>query len=86
MNPTELRAARKALGLTQAGMAKALRLSPGNGDRTVRLWETDGNTVPGPVQVAVEFMLAEASRAPARPRPAKAMVLQVPSLRRRVDG
>ena len=57
MTPNELRAARKALGLTQSGLAKALRLSEKNGDRAIRIWEREGNTVPGPVQVAVEFML-----------------------------
>lgn len=57
MTPVDLRTARKALGLTQSGLAKALRLSEKNGDRSVRIWETDGNTVPGPVQVAVEFMV-----------------------------
>lgn len=57
MTPTELRTARKTLGLTQSGLAKALRLSEKNGDRSVRIWEQEGNTVPGPVQVAVEAML-----------------------------
>lgn len=57
MTPADLRAARKALGLSQAGLAEALRLSPSNGDRTIRLWEMDGNTVPGPAQVAVELLL-----------------------------
>lgn len=57
MTPADLRAARKALGLTQSGLAEALRLSDKNGARTIRIWETDGNTVPGPAQVAVEFML-----------------------------
>lgn len=57
MNPTDLRTARKTLGLTQSGLAKALRLSEKNGDRSVRIWEQEGNTVPGPVQVAVESML-----------------------------
>lgn len=59
MTPTDLRAARKALGLTQSGLAKALRLSEKNGDRSVRIWETEGNTVPGPVQVAVELLLEQ---------------------------
>lgn len=62
MTPADLRAARKALGLTQSGLAKALRLSEKNGDRSVRIWEQDGNTVPGPVQVAVEAMLADRKR------------------------
>lgn len=57
MTPVDLRAAREALGLTQRGLAKALRLSDKNGDRSVRIWETDGNTIPGPVQVAVECLL-----------------------------
>lgn len=62
VTPSDLRAARKALGLTQSGLAKALRLSEKNGDRSVRIWETEGNTVPGPVQVAVELMLEKAKR------------------------
>lgn len=57
MDPSDLRAARKVLGLTQSGLAKALRLSEKNGDRSVRIWEQEGSTVPGPVQVAVEAML-----------------------------
>ena len=57
MTPAELRAARKQMNLTQSALAKALRLSEKNGDRSVRIWEQDGNTVPGPVQVAIEAML-----------------------------
>ena len=55
--PADLRTARKALGLTQSGLAKALRLSETNGGRSVRKWESEGCTVPGPVQIAVEMML-----------------------------
>ena len=62
MTPADLRAARKALGLTQSALAKALRLSPKNGDRSVRIWETEGNTIPGPVQVAVECLLNHRER------------------------
>lgn len=62
MTPADLRAAREALGLTQRGLAKALRLSEKNGDRSVRIWETDGNTIPGPVQVAVECLLHHGKR------------------------
>lgn len=57
MTPSELKVARKVLGLTQSGLAEALRLSPKNGDRSVRIWETEGNTIPGPVQVAIECLL-----------------------------
>ena len=58
MTPANFRTARKTLGLTQTQMAKALRLSPANGSRSIRIWEKDGNTVPGPVQVAVGLMLS----------------------------
>lgn len=57
MTPANLRAARKTLGLTQSALAKELRLSDKNGDRSIRIWETEGSTVPGPVQVAVECLL-----------------------------
>ena len=63
MTPAELRAARKQMNLTQSALAKALRLSEKNGDRSVRIWEQDGNTVPGPVQVAIEAMLRERDNA-----------------------
>ena len=62
MTPAELRAARKQMNLTQSALAKALRLSEKNGDRSVRIWEQEGNTVPGPVQVAIEAMLAARKR------------------------
>lgn len=56
MNLEELRAARRKLGLTASGLAKALRLGKG-GDRTVRRWEYGERAIPGPVQVAIEMML-----------------------------
>ena len=59
MTPADLRAARKALGLTQTQMAAALRLSDKNGARSIRIWEKEGNTIPGPVQVAVGYVLSE---------------------------
>jgi DNA-binding transcriptional regulator YiaG len=59
MTPDDFRNARKALGLSQKDLAKVLRLSEKNGDRSIRIWETEGNTVPGPVQVAVGFMLKQ---------------------------
>ena len=59
MTPDDLRAARGRLGLTQAELGKALRLP---GGRSVRRWETPGNEVPGPVQVAVELMVAVKER------------------------
>lgn len=57
MTPVDLRKARKRLGLTQHGLAEALRMGK-NGWQSVSRWEQDGNTVPGPVQVAVESLLA----------------------------
>lgn len=58
MTPRDLRAARKRLGLSQHGLAEALRMGK-HGHQTVSQWESDANTrgVPGPVQVAVEAML-----------------------------
>ena len=58
MTSNDLKSARKTLGLSQSALANALRLSPKNGGRTIRLWEAEGGTVPGPVQVAVEAMMA----------------------------
>lgn len=62
MQPADLRAARKALGLTQSGLARVLLLSEKNGDRSIRIWETEGNTVPGPVQVAVTLLLERSGK------------------------
>lgn len=56
MTPADLKAARHALGLTQHGLARALRMGK-NGYQSVIRWEKDGNTIPGPVQVAVEAMM-----------------------------
>jgi transcriptional regulator with XRE-family HTH domain len=59
LKPADLREARKRLGLTQKGLAKALRMGP-YGWQTISKWESDENErgVPGPVQVAVEALLA----------------------------
>ena len=59
MTGPELKAARRRLGLSQAALAHALRLG-GDGGRTVRRWERGDRSIPGPVEVAVEFMLAQA--------------------------
>ena len=60
MTPAELRNARKRLGLTQKGLAEALRMGT-HGWQTISKWERDGSTIPGPVQVAVESLLREAN-------------------------
>jgi DNA-binding transcriptional regulator YiaG len=59
VTPADLRGARKVLGLTQHGLAERLRMGK-NGWQSVSRWEQDGNTIPGPVQVAVESLLAQA--------------------------
>jgi DNA-binding XRE family transcriptional regulator len=53
MTPAELKTARKALGLTQEEMGLTLEVDP----RTVRRWEAGPQAVPGPVKVAVKFMI-----------------------------
>ena len=66
MTPADLTAARQALGLTKEQLAQALRLR-GRGLRSVQRWEAPGGEVPGPVQVAVEGMLAAKERAAQAP-------------------
>ena len=56
MTPADLRKARKRLGLTQTELARALRMGK-NGYQSVSRWETDGNDIPGPAQVAIECLL-----------------------------
>jgi DNA-binding transcriptional regulator YiaG len=58
MTPKQLKAARKKLGLSAAGLAKALELESKWADRTVRKWEQPDGVVPGPVAVAVRGLLA----------------------------
>ncbi len=56
MTPEQLREARQALGMSAAKLAEALRLGRG-GDRTVRRWEAGDRAIPGPVEVAVAYLL-----------------------------
>ncbi len=60
MTPSDLRVARRKLGLTQKKLAEALRMGEW-GWQTVAKWEADSNVRgwPGPVQVAIEGMLKE---------------------------
>ena len=60
MTPTEVKAARLAMGMTQAQLATALELTGDNGKRTVRHWETDCGKfqITGPARVAIRLMLA----------------------------
>ena len=59
MTPVDLRTARKRLGLTQKGLATALRMGA-HGWQTISAWESDidPREAPGPVQVAIECLLA----------------------------
>ncbi len=54
MSPADFKAARHALGLSTEGMAKALQVASG---RTVRRWEAADRDIPGPVKVALTYML-----------------------------
>lgn len=56
MTPAEFRAARNSLGLSQHALAEALRMGK-SGWQSVGRWEKDGNTIPGPVQVAMECLV-----------------------------
>jgi DNA-binding transcriptional regulator YiaG len=55
MTPAELHAARKALGLTQHGLAEALHMGK-HGWQSVSAWERGTRDIPGPVKVAVECL------------------------------
>lgn len=58
MTPDQLRTARARLGLTQAGLARALRMAD-NGARTIRRYEAGTRTIPGPVELAVEYLISK---------------------------
>lgn len=56
MKPVAVTAARKALGLSQQGLAEALRLGP-NGERTIRRWEQGDVPITGPASLALEMLV-----------------------------
>lgn len=68
MTPENFRTARKALGLSQKELAKALRMGT-HGWQTISKWESDSfdGTIPGPVQVAMEFLSQDRARTLATP-------------------
>jgi transcriptional regulator with XRE-family HTH domain len=55
LTATELRAARRQLGLTQAQLAVALKLGT-DGKRSVGRWENGERPISGPVAVSVQLM------------------------------
>lgn len=63
MTPIDFRNARKALGLSQKEMAKALRMGT-HGWQSISKWESDSfeGSIPGPVQVAMECLLHHAPK------------------------
>lgn len=56
MAPEEVRAARRALGMSQHQLAEALRMGT-DGKRAVRRWEAGDRPISGPASVAIEAML-----------------------------
>lgn len=60
MKPADLREARKNLGLTQKGLAEALRMGA-HGWQSISAWESDNDprNAPGPVEVAIEHLLKQ---------------------------
>jgi transcriptional regulator with XRE-family HTH domain len=71
MTPAELARARKRLKLSAAELGRALRLGGRDPGQQVRRWETGAtDAIPGPVQVAVEYLLHDADRAADLPAPA----------------
>lgn len=62
MTAKEFKRARKKLGLSAAGMARALKLESKWSDRTIRYWEAGTYPVPGPIEVAVNGLLAAAAK------------------------
>ena len=67
MTPTEVRAARIALAMTQDQLAVALRMGT-DGKRAVRRWEAGDRPISGPATVAIEALLS--GWRPASPPPA----------------
>jgi hypothetical protein len=59
--PEKVTAAREWLGLDKPELARALRLAPVNGRNTVHRLEQDGAAIPGPTQLALEYLIEKAS-------------------------
>ncbi len=59
MTGLELKEIRTQLGLTQRGLAEALKMSGENARRTVRRWEKQTTPIPGSVTIALRYLLLE---------------------------
>lgn len=57
MKPSDLKSARKALGLTQRGLALRLGMTGKHAHRTIRRYERRDEDVPARTAVAVELMV-----------------------------
>lgn len=55
MTPADLKAARRQLEVSQAGLATLLGMGSPNAERTVRRWEDGDNDIPGPVVVLLRI-------------------------------
>lgn len=62
MTAEELTAAREALGLKASDLGRRLELTDRDPGRYVLKWEKGEHPVPGPVAVAVRYMLDEQAR------------------------
>lgn len=56
MQPRDISLARRALGLTQSGLAERLRMGA-NGERAIRRWERGEQPITGPASVAIKLLL-----------------------------
>lgn len=61
MNPDQVKAARKALGMTQQQLADALELSGENAAATIRSWESGRRPISGPARVAIRLLVEQAN-------------------------
>jgi hypothetical protein len=61
MSPAEIKAARKAMGLSTAGMAEWLGLELPNGEKLIRDWEHGRRDITGPAAKAIELALGPAN-------------------------
>jgi DNA-binding transcriptional regulator YiaG len=59
MSPADLKSARKALGLTQQGLADALLLTGPYAKDVVRSWEAGRRPISGPAVKAIQLMLKD---------------------------
>lgn len=64
MRPHEVRLARERLGLSQPAFADALGLENAKGyaRRTVSDWESGRRVIPGPVSLAIEYLLVRSAK------------------------